>query len=195
MAALKHIDMSKQSIEEILESFVTKLTELQPEPPTIPFNSEWPSACYLEPGADNQPVGWRPTKQVASNDMFSRLEEALDEAIHPDIVAFYTSYWSDPLPATCEHGELSLIQVWNEEDMERLRSNLIGHCLSKRQQKRPLTFFFACPEPDENYFISLDNFSGEIWLEAPGKPPIRKLADSMAEFLQSVEPLKVPDTE
>ncbi|PIE25570.1 MAG: SecY interacting protein Syd [Neptuniibacter caesariensis] len=187
--------MSKLPVETILSRFVDELLELQPTPPLIPFNHDWPSLCYLQQAENGQLVGWRPSRQLPPSDMFTRLQDALQEDIHPDIVSFYTSFWSDPLPAICEHGELSLIQVWNDEDMERLRSNLIGHALSKRQQKRPLTFFFACPEPDENYFISLDNFSGEIWLETPGKPPIRKLADSMSEFLQSLSPLKVTDAE
>lgn len=183
--------MPKEKISDILDSFVEQLQLIQPVPPLLPYNSEWPSDCYLNTAEDGQQVGWRPARQTSTSDMFLRLGEALEETIHPDIIEYYSRYWSDPLPAKCEHGDLSLIQVWNYDDMERLRSNLIGHALAKRQQKRPLTFFFACPEPDEDYFISLDNYTGEIWLEKPGKPPIRKLAECIADFLKTVTPKSI----
>ncbi|WP_286238173.1 SecY-interacting protein [Neptuniibacter halophilus] len=187
--------MSAESVHQALEQFVSRLKQLQPEAPLIPYNSDWPSDCYLHTVSAGTPVGWRPALQTQPQDMFQRLSEALEEDVHPDLVAFYTHFWSDPLPAHCSDGDLSLLQVWNPEDMERLRSNLIGHALSKRQQKRPLTFFFACPEPDENFFISLDNFSGEVWLEAPGKPPLRKLADNLSDFLNTLQPRPIMDME
>jgi SecY interacting protein Syd len=183
------------AVERALDSFVQKLNELQPEAPTLPYNPDWPSDCYLNTGSAGESVKWKPALQNEPSDMFSRMEEALDERVHPDIIAYFSRFWSDPLPATCSDGDLSLIQVWNPDDMERLRSNLIGHALSKRQQKRPLTFFFACAEPDDNYFISVDNFSGEVLLELPGKPPVRRLADNLAEFLNSLEPRKIENME
>ena len=182
-------------VEIALDEFVEQLIKLQPEAPTLPFNSEWPSDCYEARASDGIPVGWRPTRQKTQSDLFERIADALDERIHPDIAAYYCRYWSDPLPANCVEGDLSLIQVWNDEDMERLRGNLIGHALSKRQQKRPLTFFFACAEPDDNYFISVDNFSGEVLLELPGKPPIRKLADNLAEFIRSLTPRPIENVD
>jgi len=178
-----------------LDSFMEKLSAIQTTRPLIRFDSQWLSECYAHQASDGDKVSWWPTQQTSPNDMFTRLEEALEEKIHQDIIDFYCRYWSDPLPATCSDGDLSLIQVWNNEDMERLRSNLVGHALSKRQQKRPLTFFIACPEPDEDYFISIDNFSGEVWLERPGKPPIRKLADNTAAFLDTLTPRPIPDME
>ncbi len=187
--------MSETTVNAALDQFVDKVIALQPTPPTIRFNEDWPSLCYDLSTRTGDTIGWRPTRQLGKNDMFSRMSDALEEAIHPDIVDYYSRYWSDPLPAYCSNGELSLIQVWNDEDLERLRSNLIGHALSKRQQKRPLTFFIACPEPDDNFFISIDNFSGEVWLETPGKPPIRKLADNLASFLNSLSPRPIMDME
>ncbi|WP_299182786.1 SecY-interacting protein [uncultured Neptuniibacter sp.] len=187
--------MSDSGIKAALDRFVQKFNQLHTDAPLIPYNAQWPSDCYQENAAEGTLVRWRPTPQRKTNDMFIRIGEALEESIHPDVEAFYSQYWSDPLPATCHDGDLSLIQAWNSEDMERLRSNLVGHALSKRQQKRPLTFFIACTEPDDDYFISVDNYSGEIWLETPGKPPIRKLADNLSTFLLSVEPRKIKDME
>lgn len=175
-------------VETALDAFMRSFLDIHPILPTLPYNTDWPSECYQSRGKEGDSVEWKPVLQNIPSNMFQRLEEALDERIHPDIVDYYCRYWSDPLPASCSEGDLSLIQVWNEEDMERLRGNLVGHALSKRQQKRPLTFFFACAEPDEDYFISVDNFSGEVLLELPGKPPIRKLANTLAEFIESLTP-------
>lgn len=187
--------MTDNPVFQSLDDFVSKLIAMQPEAPSINFDSDWPSACYVEPKIEGDPVTWRPAKQLSLSDMFERLENALEEKIHPDLIRFYSRYWSDPLPATCPDGDLTLIQVWNEEDMERLRENLIGHALSKRQQKRPLTFFIACPEPDDNYLISVDNFSGAVLLETPGKPPIRHLADNLNDFINNLVPRPVKGTE
>ena len=176
------------TVQLALDNFIAKFKQRHPSPPTLTYNSDWPSECYLEVVAEGTQVGWFPGLQQPASDMFQRLQTALDETIHPDIIAYYTRYWSDPLPATCAEGDLSLLLVWNPEDMERLRGNLIGHALSKRQQKRPLTFFIACTEPDSDHFISVDNFSGEVWLELPGKPPIKPLANNLAEFIDRLEP-------
>lgn len=181
------------AVDLALDRFILKLQQLHPEAPTLPYNSSWASSCYLTQAQDGCSVGWRPALQQTRTDMFARLSTALNEKIHPDIVDYYCRYWSDPLPATCNDGDLSLIQVWNEDDMERLRGNLIGHALSKRQQKRPLTFFIGCAEPDEDYVISVDNFSGSVLLELPGKPPIRQLAKNLADFIDSLEPRKISD--
>ena len=127
--------------------------------------------------------------------MFKRLEEALGYSIHPDVIAWYSRYWSDPLPASCSEGDLNLLFLWNEQDTERLRSNLIGHLLNKQKLKHKPTLFFACTEPDGEMFLSVDNESGEVWLEQPGKQPQRKLANSLTEFISGLTALPIPDQE
>lgn len=121
--------------------------------------------------------------------MFERLGTALEVELHASIAEYYSRYWSDPLPCRLPDGRaISLLLAWNADDMERLRANLIGHALSKQKQKRPLTLFFAVVEPDTDEIISLDNESGSIWLERPGKVPHAQLAQSMASFLDTLTP-------
>lgn len=191
--------MSDYSVSAALDRFINRQQQCQPKPPKAIYDPEWQSACYqVEPTEHPQPnaqVPWRPVRQEENHSMFQRLSEALEVSVHPDLIAFYSRYWSDPLPARSSDGELSLLQVWNDDDMERLRSNLIGHALMLRKQKRPLTFFFACTEPDGDYFLSIDNETGVVLLEQPGKKPLRKLADSLADYLDTLEPLKIPDME
>jgi SecY interacting protein Syd len=151
------------------------------------YDSQWPSLCYIDSKtlADGASCQWEPIQQSAQ-DMFLRLGEALETEIHPSINAFYSRYWSNHLSAYCSEGELELLQAWNQEDMERLRSNLLGHALDKKKRKQRLSFFFAITSPDVG-MLCINNDNGEVWYETPGKKPIRKIADSLPQFLDSLE--------
>ncbi|WP_299198042.1 SecY-interacting protein [uncultured Amphritea sp.] len=194
--------MSQTLIEKI-DSFIQQALDLQLSqtgrlPLTI-YDPEWLSECHEPIAEPGQQTPWQPVLQSqndnACHDMLDRLEQALGYAIHPGIRTWYSRYWSDPLPATSDWGDLSLLFVWSEKDCERLRGNLVGHLLTKQKQKQPATLFFACTEPDGEKFISIDNQTGEVWLEQPGKKPIMKLADSLDVFLGKLTPKPIPDME
>ncbi|MBD3646949.1 MAG: SecY-interacting protein Syd, partial [Pseudomonadales bacterium] len=123
---------------------------------------------------------------------FRGLENALEEPVHPDIIAYYSSFWSGTIEAKAREGHVSLIQLWNPEDFDRLIENFIGHLLAKRRIKRPFTAFFATTDPDSEYFLSIDNESGKVLLEEPGKPPVREIEDDIATFLGRLEPVDMP---
>jgi SecY interacting protein Syd len=181
------------TLYKILSDFIEDWHQQQktktPENLLIEFDKDWPSLCY-QSGAKTDSnellVQWAPIKQT-DQDMFTRLEQALNTKVHPDIVTFYTSYWANHLQASSPDGDLELLQIWNQEDMERLRSNLIGHALDKKKRKQPLSFFFAITIPDDG-MLCLNNDTGEIWYELPGKKPVRKIADSLAQFISSLQP-------
>lgn len=184
------------SLQNRLDDFVNAYRAVQ-QPlgwPKLPWEAEWQSPCLLNTAAEGEAVGWQPIKLEQPIDMFERLGEALQTEIHPDLISYYSRYWSDPIYAEHPDGELSLLFAWNSEEFERLRANLIGHALNKRRLRQPLTLFFACTEPDAEEFISLMNDDGSIWLEAPGKPPLRKLAVSLEAFLAMLRPLPHPST-
>jgi SecY interacting protein Syd len=176
-------------LSDFIEDWHQQQSTKTPENLLIEFDKDWPSLCY-QSGAktdSTEPlVQWAPVKQTGQ-DMFSRLEQALNTKVHPDIITFYTSYWANHLQASSPDGDLELLQIWNQEDMERLRSNLIGHALDKKKRKQALSFFFAITIPDDG-MLSLNNDTGEIWYELPGKKPVRKIADSLAEFISSLQP-------
>ena len=186
------------STAQALDRYIDRALEHQLQStgrlPQLPHDEDWPSECYVSASSADAMTHWRPVRQSAPSDLFDRISEALEMPIHPDIITYYSRYWSDPLPARHSSGKLSLLQLWNPADGERLRSNLIGHALMKSRSKQPLTLFFACTEPDD-LFISLHNQDGTIWLEAPGKKPVRQIADSLAEFLDSLAPDTIQDQE
>jgi len=184
------------SVKHQLDRIVTAYMDLQ-HPlgwPLLPWEEQWQSPCLLEQNSEGEPTPWRPIAINQPIDLFERLASALECEIHPDIVTYYTAYWSDPIYADHANGELSLLFAWNEDELERLRANLIGHALTKQRMRQPLTLFFACTEPDADEFISLMNNDGSVWLELPGKKPLRKLAESMTEFLTQLTPLPHPST-
>jgi SecY interacting protein Syd len=84
-------------------------------------------------------------------------------------------------------GRVSLIQLWNEKDFERLIGNLVGHYLEQSRADRQFTVFFATTEPDSELFLSIDNSSGHVMLEEPGKSPIRKIEENITNFLNRLE--------
>ena len=153
----------------------------------IPFDPEWRSICELgEPAGDIS--RWQPARQVPPVD-FLGLSNALECSVHEDIRAYYGTFWSGSFEANSQVGQISLIQLWNQEDFGRLIENLIGHALDKRRARQPLTVFFANSSTDPELFLSIENESGKVLLEAPGRPPIKVVHESLAGFLDQLEPL------
>lgn len=158
---------------------------------TAPFDPDWRSDCELHQADDL--TCWHPVPQLTPVD-FSGLANAVEADIHPDIQAFYGSFWSGTLEADSEEGQVSLIQLWNPYDFERLIANLVGHALMKIRAGLPYTVFFANTDPDSELFLSIDNTSGAVLLEEPGKPPLREVETDVQTFLNRLTPaLRQPD--
>ena len=150
------------------------------------FDSEWRSDCEVR--QEGERTFWRPALQEPSVD-FSGLANAVGQPIHPDICAYYGSYWASTLEATSKEGHVSLIQLWNQEDFDRLIANLIGHLMAKQRLKKPFTVFIANTDPDTELFLSIDNESGNVLLEEPGKPVVRVVDKDIVTFLNRLSPV------
>lgn len=157
---------------------------------TLPYEADWPSACYLQQGKEGQSVAWKPVLQQPVGN-FAALADALDLELNAQFCAFFTRYYSQPLLTDAPQGQCELLQVWNPEDFERLQENLIGHVLMKRRLKQAPTLFFALTDEDD-LILSVDNDSGEVVLEYVGQPPHKVVAPSLAEFLATLT-AKLPD--
>ncbi len=173
-----------------LDAFVARYLQQYPQL-VDPFDPQWRSPCeaaepFMSPDGV-QLVSWKPLRRAFADD-FAGLERALEAPIHADIKAYYGAFWSGGLEATAQDGHVSLILLWNPSDAERLVENLIGHALAKRRARTPFTVFFACTEPESDLFLSVDNTSGEVVLEAPGAKPLRTVAPSLTVFLRGLAP-------
>ena len=138
---------------------------------TAPHDEEWRSSCELEGQAEGATVRWRPARQTSPVD-FSHLENALECPIHADIKTYYGRYWAGGIEAQTVEGHVSLIQLWNYDDYERLVGNLIGHALAKRRAKEAFTVFFATTDPERKRKRNSDAIRGSISLvgEASSRP-------------------------
>lgn len=174
-----------------LDAFIERYVAAHPRLDE-PFDPAWRSPCelgepYLDRGGERR-VSWQPLRRRDGGEDFAGLERALELSIHPDIKRYYGRYWSGGLEAEADEGHVSLLLLWNGEDADRLVENLIGHALAKRRARTPFTVFFACTEPESDLFLSVDNETGKVVLEAPGQKPLRVVADSLAQFLAGLCP-------
>ncbi|SEK83526.1 SecY interacting protein Syd [Colwellia chukchiensis] len=147
--------------------------------------ADWPSPC--EQGIHQEIYSlWQPIK-VTEPLTFTNVETALELTLHDDIKTYFTTLYCDSLDASCEHGDLSLLFAWNSKDFARLQENIIGHILMKTKLKQKLTVFFATTD-DDDHILSIANDDGAVWVEKVGCEPHKKLAQSLAEFLQQITP-------
>jgi SecY interacting protein Syd len=153
---------------------------------------EWPSPCEQgQPWQDEDGewlTRWQPIPRHSTADDFSSLESALELEIHPDIKTHYGRYWSANLEAVAPEGHVSLLYLWNQQDVDRLIENLIGHAVACRHNRTPFSVFFACTEPDSDFYLTINNTTGAVQLETPGKKPLRRIADSLSDFMALLVP-------
>lgn len=177
------------SVQQSLKRFVNKFFECAAKKghvPSVEFDADWPSPCYKATAKDGERVPWQPVQRDPEMH-FSGVEKALDITIHPDFATYYACYYSFHLPAQAQQGRCELLQVCSDEDLERLKENIIGHLMMKQRLKQAPTLFFAVTD-DDDYIISLHNESGEVMLERVGKEPEQVLAPNLSAFIDGLEP-------
>jgi len=181
------------AITEALDAFIEQYRKVYPHLEDV-HDPRWRSRCEVsEPYRDTDGIdriAWQPLKRrhtTTPND-FSGLEQALELKIHPDLKTYYGAYWSGGLEAEAPQGHVSLLMLWNDEDVARLTENLVGHALAKRRSRSAFSVFFACTEKDSDLFLSVENDSGRIILERPGYKPLKTVASNLAEFLENLVP-------
>ena len=180
--------MSEQ-VTAALDEFVLKYliaAKEHSEMLVVEYDNDWPSDCYTTTGNTGDKVDWQPIKRSGLAN-FNDLEKALEMKIHPDVISYYSAYWSDNLSAETSKGYLQLLQPWNQGDFERLQQNLVGHILMKRRLKQPETFFIALTDEDD-FILTVDNTSGEVVLEQVGLLPKEVIAPNLATFIQTLQP-------
>jgi len=176
------------SLDNFFKRFVNTVAAETGKLPVTEHHPDWPSACqqgelFLSEQMQSC-IHWQPLLR-AENDDLSGLEKALEIPLHTDLKSFFTRYWSDQIDVIFQQGNLKLMFIWNDTDMERLIKNQLGHALNKLRNKQSLTFFIACTDSD--YIISLENDSGRIVLERPGYAIEKVLAENLNQFINELE--------
>ena len=144
-----------------------------------------PSPCALEDR--DECVVWQP-QPFSLPATLDAVERAIDIQLQPPITDFYTTQFAGDMQARLGENQLTLLQVWSEEDFLRLQENLIGHLVMQRRLRQSPTLFIATTDSEEE-IISLSNLSGEVILEQPGRKQRVVLAESLEIFLKSLQPV------
>jgi len=177
-----------QSLLLFSQNYLSEYQKRYQHLPLIEKDEQWPSPC-LANDYDEKHQYWQPYN-VDEQLTFDNVEEALELTIHDDFKTYFTTIFSDTLDASCHEGALSLLFAWSKDDFQRLQENVIGHILMKQKLKQPVTLFFALTD-DDNMILTLNNESGEVWVEKVGKKAHKKVANSLADFVHSLLP-RVP---
>ena len=179
--------MSTNLLEEAIDRFVDHYQKSH-EMLICPGDPDWQSPCESGPAETAGDILWRPVRRHALTTDFADLEKALEFELHPDLKTHYARYWSANLEAEAPDGHVSLIYLWNQQDVDRLVENFIGHVVACRNNKTPFAGFFATTEPDSDYFLTINNDTGQVQLEQPGYKPLRVISNSLAEFYDLLVP-------
>jgi SecY interacting protein Syd len=178
---------TEESLSALLNRLVSECDRALGSLPKRAHDAEWPSACERGAPDAQDDIAWLPAKRAVCGS-FDGVEAALEVELHPDIKAYYGSFWSDSFGVRANEGDVTLIQIWNDADFDRLCENILGHALAKRHAKIPLTVFIACTDEGE-FMLSVDNETGEVVLENPGEAPVRVIEASLPKFLQRLQPV------
>jgi len=176
----------KNTLLAFTSSYIENYQTIHQHLPYIEADKDWISPCEQGKFNDHQ-IHWQPV-EIDEELNFENVGQALGLTIHQDIQDYFSCIYSESIDAECEDGKLSLLLPWNKDDFERLQQNLIGHIMMKQKLKQSITLFFAVTDEDD-MIISLDNDSGEVWVEQVGCVPHKKLANNLVEFLESLTPI------
>ncbi len=153
------------------------------------FDKDWLSPCVQNNSEyeQDQEVSWRPYLRLEPASL-RNLEEALEISIPAALQDLFCRYYSHDINASAEHGNLTILQAWNQEDFDRLQKNLIAHVLMKRRLKQADTLFFALTDEDD-FILSILVSTGAVMLEKVGQEPHREIAANLVEFMANLKPL------
>ncbi len=185
---MSHNYKFSNSLDNFFKRFINTTNANTGHLPITRNEVEWSSLCqqgkpFLSEDMQDS-IYWQPILKKSTQDM-QGLEKALEIKLHPDISTFFCRYWSEQIDAIFEQGNLSLLFVWNETDMQRLIENQLGHAFHKICNKQNLTFFIACTDAD--YIISVENQSGQVVLERPGYAIEKILSPNLTQFINELE--------
>jgi len=132
-------------------------------------------------------VAWKPVARDPQGDL-AGVEKGIELRLHEDITVFYGAQFSGDMAARFQDLEFDLLQVFSEDDGQRLQENILGHLVTQRRLKLKPTVFIGAMEAEDKV-ISVCNLTGQVILETLGKDIREVLAADIETFLQLLQPV------
>lgn len=181
------IDETARALVDFTRRYCDSWIEACGHPPASSELYGIPSPCVQQ--TTGEEVRWLPQPFTLAKNL-ENIERALDLRIQPAVVAWYTTQFAGDMHVRIDGQPCTLLQVWSEEDFERVQENLIGHLVMQRRLKQSPTLFIATTQ-SELEIVSVCNLTGEVILEKLGAKGRKVLAATLEQFLVS----HVVDTE
>jgi SecY interacting protein Syd len=138
----------------------------------VEYDPDWSSPCVIIPPNSDGMVKWQP---IVMNPT-----PAFDHiALHLSLCEFFGSFWGKSVEAEYAGEAIELRVAWNAEDRDQIMEFV-------REQVLAGTPVFIAHSYSDGYF-GVDNVTGVVWLCEAGYPPIRPVAESLAQFLMAIE--------
>lgn len=176
------------SIDQKLWLFIQRfINQWQQQYNTMPQSEAYlglTSPCIIQ--KTENIVIWQPIKRDLPFD-FKNVEQAIGFDLHEDIKAFYAHFYCADMSANFNGLSLELIQVWNDEDLNSLQENILGHLFMQKKLKQPPTVFIGSTN-DELEVISVCNETGKVIKERIGTSRKIQLAPCLNSFFDDLKP-------
>jgi len=155
--------------------------------PQVCYAVDWDSPCLDHlPQAVKVADALLPWQMVPREASLDNLNPALDFTLPIHLQDFYCACYADHLQVKFADKDLTLLQIWNEEDFVQLQENIIGHVLMKRRLKQRDTVFLGFTANDDE-LISMELRSQHIVLEPLGCDNLTTLAKDFPSFVNQLE--------
>lgn len=132
-------------------------------------------------------VYWQSIPMNPNKDL-TIVEQVIGLSIRQELHEFYGTQYAGDLSAQFNQLPLTLIQVWSDDDFQRLEQNMLAHLSMQKKLKRQPTLFIATTS-DDTQIITVDNMSGEVILEDLINNDVSLLASSLPLFLEQLDPI------
>lgn len=173
------------ALRGLLERYIDAVREVTGTLPVIDHDPAHPSPCEVGTADGDEVITWRPARRDIPPD-FRPLEAVLGTALHEDLQVWFGAWWCVPFEAQCGGETVVLSLVGSNSDWARVVDATCRHVEALRERSLALTIPVAALY--DGRFVSVDNTTGAVLLEAPRRDAL-PLAPNLAAWINALLPI------